>query len=75
MVEDGLLPGNLSADGYNAWIESGGDAFTDPAPWYFRTLQSWVKLFSDVGMRLLEIREPPHPKTGKPASIIFIARL
>ncbi|MEJ2417330.1 MAG: hypothetical protein P8Y45_10450 [Exilibacterium sp.] len=23
MVEDGLLPGNLSADGYNAWIESG----------------------------------------------------
>ncbi len=51
------------------------DAFTDPAPWYFRTLQSWVKLFSDAGMRLLEIREPPHPKTGKPASIIFIARL
>lgn len=47
-------------------------AFTDPAPWYFRTLESWVKLFADNGFRLLEIREPLHPKTHKPASVIFI---
>ncbi len=49
------------------------DDFTDPAPWYFRTLESWVKLFNDNGLRLIEVREPIHPKTQKPASVIFIA--
>lgn len=49
------------------------DDFTDPVPWYFRTLESWVKLFNDNGLRLLEIREPIHLKTQKPASVIFIA--
>lgn len=47
-------------------------AFTDPAPWYFRTLESWIKLFEDNGLRLAEIREPRHPQTRKPASVIFI---
>lgn len=46
--------------------------FSDPAPWYFRTLESWIKLFVDSGFRLREVREPLHPKTQKPASIIFI---
>lgn len=46
--------------------------FSNPAPWYFRTLESWVKLFVDSGFRLCELREPIHPKTQKPASIIFI---
>ncbi|OKH56097.1 SAM-dependent methyltransferase [Calothrix sp. HK-06] len=49
------------------------DDFTDPAPWYFRTLESWVKLFNDNGLRLIEMREPIHPNTQKPASVIFIA--
>ena len=47
--------------------------FTDPAPWYFRTLESWVKLFSESGFRVLEVREPLNPKTQKPASVIFVA--
>lgn len=46
--------------------------FTDPAPWYFRTLEGWIKLFADTGFRLREVREPLHPKTQKPASVIFI---
>lgn len=49
---------------------SGG--FTDPAPWYFRTLESWVKLFTDNGLQLHELREPLYPATGKPASAIFV---
>jgi 2-polyprenyl-3-methyl-5-hydroxy-6-metoxy-1,4-benzoquinol methylase len=60
--EDGWRPGSwtgLSAD------------FTDPAPWYFRTMESWVKLFAESGFRLLELREPLHPVTRKPASAIF----
>jgi 2-polyprenyl-3-methyl-5-hydroxy-6-metoxy-1,4-benzoquinol methylase len=46
--------------------------FTDPAPWYFRTLQGWVDLFQASGLEVLQVREPFHPLTRKPASIIFI---
>ena len=49
--------------------------FTDPAPWYFRTLESWIQLFVTSGFRLVEMREPLHPKTHKPASVIFIAEV
>lgn len=59
-------------DGSWVGFDSG---FTDPAPWYFRTLESWVSLFSEYGLRLLDIREPIHPKTKEPASIIFIAAI
>lgn len=51
------------------------DDFTDPPPWYFRTIESWVGLYSDHGFRLLELREPIHPETGKPASLILIGEL
>lgn len=47
-------------------------AFPSPAPWYFRTLASWVALFADAGWHLREMREPLHPETGRPASVIFI---
>ncbi|WP_269620088.1 class I SAM-dependent methyltransferase [Zhongshania sp. BJYM1] len=46
--------------------------FTEPAPWYFRTLSSWVTLFSDSGLTLKEMREPLNVETGKPVSVIFI---
>lgn len=49
------------------------DDFTDPAPWYFRTIESWVALINESGMQLLELREPLHPESGKPASLILIA--
>ena len=57
-----------------SWSGFGAD-FTDPAPWYFRTLESWVRLFQESGFGLREMREPLHPVTGKPASVIFIAGL
>jgi 2-polyprenyl-3-methyl-5-hydroxy-6-metoxy-1,4-benzoquinol methylase len=49
--------------------------FRDPPPWYFRTLQSWVHLHTVSGLRLLEMREPLHPVTERPASVIFISCL
>lgn len=61
--EDGWRSG--SWDGFS-------DDFEDPAPWYFRTLGSWVRLYSEHGFTLDQIREPLHPQTGKPASAIFI---
>jgi len=54
------------------WAGIEGD-FNDPAPWYFRTLGSWTRLFRDNGLPLQEIREPVHLDTGNPASAIFIA--
>lgn len=57
-----------------SWAGFSAD-FKDPAPWYFRTLESWITLFDDAGLRLLELREPLHPHTHKPASVIFIAQL
>jgi SAM-dependent methyltransferase len=57
-----------SWDGFNA-------GFTDPPPWYFRTLASWIKLYGDHGLQLREVREPLHPRTGKPASLILVGAL
>jgi 2-polyprenyl-3-methyl-5-hydroxy-6-metoxy-1,4-benzoquinol methylase len=50
-----------------------GDNFAKPAPWYFRTVGTWVKLLSDSGLHLVDMREPLHPETDKPASLILIA--
>ena len=47
--------------------------FTDPAPWYFRTIEGWVTLIRDSGLRLVDLRQPMHPTSGKPASLILIA--
>jgi 2-polyprenyl-3-methyl-5-hydroxy-6-metoxy-1,4-benzoquinol methylase len=61
---DGWRPGSWA--GFSA-------AFSDPAPWYFRTIGGWVELLVTSGLRVSEIREPLHPVTGTPASIIFVA--
>ncbi|HQQ64505.1 MAG TPA: class I SAM-dependent methyltransferase [Pseudomonadales bacterium] len=61
-------------DGWRAGTWAGFSAdFTDPAPWYFRTMDSWISLFTECGFRLREVREPVNPQTLKPASVIFIA--
>lgn len=64
--EDGWRPGS--------WVGFSSD-FSDPAPWYFRTLESWVELYSEAGFSLQEIREPLHPQTGEPESVILIGTL
>jgi 2-polyprenyl-3-methyl-5-hydroxy-6-metoxy-1,4-benzoquinol methylase len=71
VVASGDLP---YEDGWRHGSWTGfSDEFSDPAPWYFRTLESWKSLLADKGFELLEMREPVHPGTGKPASVIFIA--
>ena len=72
VVATGDLP---YKDGWRAGSWAGfSDDFTDPAPWYFRTLESWVHLLVTSGFTLVEIREPMHPMTGKPASVVFVAQ-
>jgi 2-polyprenyl-3-methyl-5-hydroxy-6-metoxy-1,4-benzoquinol methylase len=50
-----------------------GNGFTSPAPWYFRTLGSWLALLRGCGMPVAQVLEPLHPHSQKPASIIFTA--
>lgn len=49
--------------------------FEQPYHWYFRTLESWVQLFEEAGLKIKEIKEPLHPETKKPASIIFVLKV
>jgi len=51
------------------------DDFTNPAPWYFRTLETWKALFQCNGFTLNDILEPLNPKTKNAASIIFVGEL
>lgn len=56
-----------------SWAGCGASFTKNAAPWYFRTLGTWVNLLRDSGLRLDELREPVHPATGKPASLIMLA--
>ena len=60
--ESGWRPGS--------WVGFSPD-FKAPAPWYFRTIEDWCGLFNEYGFLVANIYEPIHPKTRKPASIIF----
>lgn len=61
-------------DGWRTGSWAGfSEDFSDPAPWYFRTVESWKELLADSGLKLIDTREPLNPTTGKPASIIFTA--
>lgn len=48
-------------------------AFQDPAPWYFRTVESWQALLRSSGFGKLSLQEPLHPHTRQPASLILTA--
>jgi 2-polyprenyl-3-methyl-5-hydroxy-6-metoxy-1,4-benzoquinol methylase len=51
-----------------------GARFTDPAPWYFRRLETWLALLPLCGFEVLECREPTAAGARAPASVIFICR-
>jgi 2-polyprenyl-3-methyl-5-hydroxy-6-metoxy-1,4-benzoquinol methylase len=51
-----------------------GSGFTEPMPWYYRTLESWLRVLEQAGLRVDAVREPLHPETREPASLILVAR-
>jgi 2-polyprenyl-3-methyl-5-hydroxy-6-metoxy-1,4-benzoquinol methylase len=60
-------------DGWRAGSWAGfGAEFSDPAPWYFRTLASWYAMLRRCGFDLVECREPTAAAAFAPSSIIFI---
>jgi len=78
LVIQTLHPAFNAGDRYETGWRTGSwtgfsDDFVDPPPWYFRTLADWIGLLIRSGLRLESLREPIHPETGKPASIILTA--
>lgn len=72
-----LYPGRAGgeqADG-DGWRQEDfaamGAGFSAPMPWYFRTQDSWLALLEQAGWQLLSLREPLHPHTGLPASLLL----
>ena len=62
-------------DGWRSGSWAGFKQFTNPPPWYFRTMETWKALFADYGMDLLEIKEPLFPGTDTFASVIFVGQV
>ena len=50
------------------------NSFIDPAPWYFRTLSTWHSLFIKNDFTLNLIKEPIHPSSKKPVSLILVGK-
>jgi 2-polyprenyl-3-methyl-5-hydroxy-6-metoxy-1,4-benzoquinol methylase len=51
------------------------DQFCDPAPWYFRTLETWLALYAANGFKQTIFLEPLNPNTTQRASVIFVGEL
>ena len=64
------------ADGWRTeTFDAFGGDFAEPMPWYFRTLASWMDALRDGGFRVSTLREPIHPETGQPASLLMVAEV
>jgi 2-polyprenyl-3-methyl-5-hydroxy-6-metoxy-1,4-benzoquinol methylase len=71
LVACGELP---YVDGWRTGSWAGfNETFKDAPPWYFRTLRTWLALLRTSGLTLHAMHEPLDPRTGKPASVIFVA--
>ncbi len=63
------------ADGWRMETFSGfEEVFPANMPWYFRTLASWVAEITCAGYAIEAIEEPSHPQTGRPLSLIIVAK-
>lgn len=62
---DGWRKGNWN--GFNS-------KFTDPAPWYYRTLSSWFNLFIENEFNITSISEPQNKNTNTISSIIIAGK-
>lgn len=70
-----LNDGARYADGWRLedFAALGGD-FRTPMPWYFRTVGSWIAAVAAAGFALERCREPVHPDSGRPVSLLLSGR-
>lgn len=60
-------------DGWRVETFAGfGEGFAEPMPWFFRTLASWLGLFSETGWRLQWLQDPLHPQSEQPVSLLML---
>lgn len=51
------------------------DGRWQPMPWYYRPRDQWQHLLQESGYRVDLVREPTHPDSGNPLSLVFITTL
>lgn len=60
----------------SAWREETwqafGGAFVEPMPWFYRTLADWHAAVRAAGLVVTDLREPVHPETGRPLSLLLV---
>jgi SAM-dependent methyltransferase len=71
LASAGSLP---YADGWREESFAGMPGQWQAMPWYFRTLGSWVDQVVSADWAIERLREPLHPDTGQPLSLIIVAR-
>jgi 2-polyprenyl-3-methyl-5-hydroxy-6-metoxy-1,4-benzoquinol methylase len=49
-----------------------GSEYKAAQPWFFRTLGSWIHVLNAAGLKIVDCREPLHPSTSKPLSLVLI---
>ena len=59
---------------FDGFEDGFGERFAEPMPWFFRTLRLWFATLARAGFRVDAVREPAHPDTGEPVSLILEAR-
>jgi 2-polyprenyl-3-methyl-5-hydroxy-6-metoxy-1,4-benzoquinol methylase len=72
-----LHPANSEPPYRSGWREERFAAFGEghgwtPMPWYFRTMGDWLASLAPH-WTLREMREPLHPETQRPASLLLVA--
>lgn len=60
-------------DGWRTETFDGFEGFSEPMPWYFRTVSSWVDSLKASGYRLERLSEPAHPESHEPLSLLLVA--
>ena len=75
-----LHPWNIGVDDYrDGWrVESfaGFEGhFSQPMPWYFRSLASWAAVLTNSGFHIHTLSEPLDQKSGRPLSLLMQCRL
>jgi 2-polyprenyl-3-methyl-5-hydroxy-6-metoxy-1,4-benzoquinol methylase len=48
-----------------------GEGYRSTMPWYYRTFAAWLREVRNAGLTMAAMREPLHPETGLPASLLM----